>query len=57
LMFWEIWKEQNTRVFRNSASTANMLVAIIKEDVAMWRLARAKAASIIMPREYAFLLA
>jgi hypothetical protein len=36
----EILKEHNARVFRNKSSSANMFVLKIKEDVAMWSLAR-----------------
>jgi hypothetical protein len=49
LISWEISKERNDWVFRNQASTTNMLLAKIKEEVALWSLAGAKALSNIMP--------
>ena len=51
LVTWEIWKERNARVFRNTASTANMVIDKIKEEAALWGLAGAKAFSSLMPRE------
>jgi hypothetical protein len=51
LMSWEIWKERNARVFRNTASTIAMMVARVKEEVTMWSFAGAKALSSVMPRE------
>jgi hypothetical protein len=51
LISWEVWKERNTRVFNNKATTAPMLVAKIKDEIALWSLAGAKALSNIMPRE------
>ena len=35
LVTWEIWKERNARVFRNTASTANMVIDKIKEEAAI----------------------
>jgi outer membrane lipopolysaccharide assembly protein LptE/RlpB len=49
LVSWEIWKERTARVFRNLSSTANMLLAKIREEVALWGLAGAKELSNIMP--------
>ena len=46
-----IWKERNGRVFRNQCSTFNMVLSKIKDEMAMWSLAGAKALSNIMPRE------
>jgi hypothetical protein len=51
LIFWELWNERNTRIFWNNLSTASMIVNKIKEDLALWSLAGAKAVSIIIPRE------
>jgi hypothetical protein len=51
LVSWEISKEQNARIFENNISTLNTIVAKVKEEVALWSLAEAKAISIIMPRE------
>jgi hypothetical protein len=42
LVSWEIWKERTARVFRNLSSTANMLLAKIREEVDLWGLAGAK---------------
>jgi hypothetical protein len=33
---WEIWKGRNARVFWNNASALSMLVAKLKEEVALW---------------------
>jgi hypothetical protein len=52
LISWEIWKV-NARIFQNSSSTANMVFEKIKEEIALWSLAGAKAVSNVMPREYA----
>jgi hypothetical protein len=49
LISWEISKERNDWVVRNQSSTTNMLLAKIKEEVALWSLAGAKALSNIMP--------
>ena len=51
LVSWEIWLERNARVFRNKSSTSIMLIEKIKNEAAMWCLARAKALSNVMPRE------
>jgi hypothetical protein len=51
LVSWKIWKERNACIFQNNISTSNMIVAKVKEEVALWSLAGAKAISIIMPRE------
>jgi hypothetical protein len=51
LVSWEIWKERNARVFQNSATTSFMLIAKIKDEMAMWCHAGAKALCILMPRE------
>jgi hypothetical protein len=51
LISWEISKERNDWVVRNQSSTTNMLLAKIKEEVALWSLAGAKALSNIMPRK------
>jgi hypothetical protein len=51
LVSWEIWKERNARVFQNSATTSFMLIAKVKDEMAMWCHAGAKALCILMPRE------
>jgi hypothetical protein len=45
------WKERNARVFWSYASTLNMVVSKIKEEVALWSVAGAKALNIVTPRE------
>ena len=42
LVSWEIWKERNARVFRNVAVPVGVLVARIKDEMALWCLAGAK---------------
>jgi hypothetical protein len=51
LVSWEVWKERNARVFKSDASTLNMVVSKIKEEVALWSVAGATSLGIIMPRE------
>jgi hypothetical protein len=51
LVSWEIWKERNATVFHNKSITVSMLVAKMKEEAEMRRLADAKAPSNVMPRE------
>jgi hypothetical protein len=51
LVSWEIWKERNARVFRNTYSTATMLLEKIKGEVALWSIAGARTISNIMPQE------
>jgi hypothetical protein len=45
----EIWKERNTRVFSNNASTMAMVIDKIKEEAALWSLAEAKALNNVIP--------
>ncbi|KAF7101590.1 hypothetical protein CFC21_102877 [Triticum aestivum] len=51
LVSWEIWKERNVRVFCNVAVPVGVLVAKIKDEMALWCLAGAKHLCNIMPRE------
>jgi hypothetical protein len=51
LVSWEIWKEENAHIFQNTASTSNVVINKIKEEVALWSLAGAKAMSNVIPRE------
>jgi hypothetical protein len=51
LVSWKIWKERNVCVFQNNLSAVNMVATRIKDEVAMWSLAQAKALSIVNPRE------
>jgi hypothetical protein len=48
LVSWEIWKERSTRIFQNTASTLIVVINKIKEEVALWSLAGAKAVSNVM---------
>jgi hypothetical protein len=47
----ELWKESNARLLNNKATTAFMLIVKIKDEVALWSLADAKAISNIIPCE------
>jgi hypothetical protein len=49
LVSWKIWKERNTRVFRDKFATIDMLVLRMKEEMALWCLAGGKAVSNAMP--------
>jgi hypothetical protein len=51
LISWEIWKERNTRVFRNTYTTSSFIIINIKEEIALWSLAGAKAVGNIIPQE------
>ena len=51
LISWEIWKERNARVFRNTAVPVGVIVAKIKDECSLWSLAGAKHLCNIMPRE------
>ena len=51
LLIWEIWKERNARVFRNTASPTTIITAKIKEEAHLWALAEAKHMSAIISRE------
>jgi hypothetical protein len=43
LISWEIWKERNTRVFRNTYTTSRFIIIKIKEEIALWSLTGTKA--------------
>ena len=51
LVMWEVWKERNARVFRNTASPTTIIVAKIKEEAHLWALAGANHLSELMSRE------
>jgi hypothetical protein len=51
LVSWEIWIERNAQIYNNKFSTANMLIAKIKDEVALWSLAGDKVLTNIMPLE------
>lgn len=42
LVVWEIWKEQNQRIFEHKETTALGLVAKIKEEARTWTMIGAK---------------
>jgi hypothetical protein len=44
-------KGMHIYIFWNNVSTSNMIVTKIKEELALWSLAGAKAVSNVMPRE------
>lgn len=39
LVSWELWNERNARVFRNTAASATIVTARIKEEAHLWALA------------------
>jgi hypothetical protein len=43
LISWEIWKERNTHVFRNTYTTSRFIIIQIKEEIALWSLTSTKA--------------
>jgi hypothetical protein len=49
LVSWGIWKETNAHIFQDQSTTAALLVGKIKEEAAMWCLARVKVLSNVMP--------
>jgi hypothetical protein len=49
LVSWEVWKERNARVFQNHYSTVDMVGARIKNEMALWVSAGAKALGNVMP--------
>jgi hypothetical protein len=49
LVSWEVWKERNVCVFRNHYSTVDMVGARIKDEMALWVSAGAKALGNVMP--------
>ena len=51
LLIWEIWKERNARVFRNTASPTTIITAKIKEEAHLWALTGANHLSELMSRE------
>jgi hypothetical protein len=51
LISWELWNERNARIFWNNVYTSSMIIIKIKEELALWSLAGAKAVSIVILRE------
>ena len=39
LLHWRLWKERNSRVFYQVASSADRVLDLIREDIAVWRSA------------------
>jgi len=50
LVTWELWKERNARIFQRHHSTAERLIAEIKEEARTWCLAGAKRLKEIFSR-------
>ena len=36
---WRIWKERNSRIFDQLASSCNRVLDLCKQDIAIWRAA------------------
>jgi hypothetical protein len=51
LISWEIWKERNAHVFRNTYTTSSFIIIKIKEEIALCSLAGAKTVGNVMSRE------
>jgi hypothetical protein len=51
LISWEVWKDRNAHIFRINVFTSTTLVDKIKEEVALWSLAGAKAVSTVILQE------
>ena len=51
LVAWEIWNEHNTRIFRDIAATATIIITKIKDEASLWARVGAKYLSNVMPRE------
>ena len=51
LTSWAIWNDRNARVFRHKSATPFVILALIKEEAALWVAAGAKKLSSIMPGE------
>lgn len=39
LVHWRIWKERNSRIFEKVASSADRVLDLLREDIAVWRAA------------------
>jgi hypothetical protein len=48
LIVWEVWLEQNSRVFHNKQSPSFVVVNKIKEEACLWVIAGAKKLGSIM---------
>jgi hypothetical protein len=49
LTVWEIWQEQNERIFRHKLSPSFVIVDKIKCEARSWMLTRAKRLADLMP--------
>ena len=51
LISWELWKERNARVFRNTSTPSMIIVDRILDEASLWVSAGAKGLDVILPRE------
>ena len=51
LISWELWKERNARVFRNTSTPSMIIVDKILDEASLWVSAGAKGLDVILPRE------
>jgi hypothetical protein len=51
LVSWQIWKERNTRCFRDASSTVPELLLIIRAEAEQWARAGAKNLECLMSGE------
>jgi hypothetical protein len=51
LVVWELWNEQNARVFRNKHAPSFAVFENIKREARMWMFADAKSLSDLIPGE------
>jgi hypothetical protein len=51
LVCWEVWNERNARIFERKESTPMQLLWKIKDEAALWAMARAKHVSNLLLRD------
>jgi len=51
LISWEIWKEQNDRIFNHHESSIPTIMAKIKNEASIWIAAGAKGLAALLVRE------
>jgi len=51
LVNWKIWNERNARIFYHKELAASSLLAEIKDEARLWRIAGAKHLAQILPTE------